>query len=168
VVEIKCQVVSLSKVVGRKLYRPVTTENIFYHYIPLKGVEQYIYLSTAIINPALTSSIHSRLGLPRDLSTMQMTLAAVGFGLHIYNRPLLAGQALDKRALHSGYLSSIYVLGSVLGWAIIARSLPQNGFIRTIVALGTSTAMLKLGYDCLNHIDKRLKEIKSLSLTKEK
>jgi len=160
--EIKSQVLALYKTIGQKLYRPVTTKNIFYHYIPLKGAEQYIYLSTAIINPALTSAIHSRLGLPRDLSTMQMTLAAVGIGLHVYNRPLFAGQPLNQRALHSGYLSTLYVLGSVLGWAIMARALPKNGFVRTIVALSASSAMLKIGYDSLNHVDKRLKEVKEL------
>ena len=56
----------------------------------------------------------------------------------------------------SGYQSTIYVLGSVLGWAIMARTLPANSLVRTILALGTSAAMIKIGFDTLNHIDKRL------------
>ena len=48
------------------------------------------------------------------------------------------------------------MLGSILGWAILARSLPTSSLVRTIVALGSSAAMLKFSKDSLDHIDGRL------------
>ena len=59
-------------------------------------------------------------------------------------------------ACSSFYHSTIFVLGSVLGWAILARSLPSNSAFRTMIALGSSAAMLKLTKESLDHIDSRL------------
>lgn len=44
----------------KQLVRPVTKENVFYHYLPLFGVKSYIELSINIFNPSLSSEIYKR------------------------------------------------------------------------------------------------------------
>ena len=58
--ELKSQMMALGKTLTDKFYKPVTKENIFFHYIPLKGIENYMWLSLSVVNPSLTSSLHSR------------------------------------------------------------------------------------------------------------
>ena len=45
----------------RKLVRPVTKENVFYHYLPMFGVKSYLELSLNVFNPSLSSEIYKRL-----------------------------------------------------------------------------------------------------------
>ena len=45
----------------RQLVRPVTKENVFYHYLPMFGVKSYLELSLNIFNPSLSSEIYKRL-----------------------------------------------------------------------------------------------------------
>ena len=45
----------------KQLVRPVTKENVFYHYLPLFGVKSYLELSINIFNPSLSSEIYKRL-----------------------------------------------------------------------------------------------------------
>ena len=77
-------------------------------------------------------------------------------GLYLYNRPTMAGKPLHIKGAHCVYHSTIFVLGSILGWAILARSMPRSSVFRTLVALGSSAAMLKVSKDSLDHIDSRL------------
>ena len=42
------------------LIKPLTKENIFYHYLPLFGVKSYVELSLNIFNPKLSANIYSR------------------------------------------------------------------------------------------------------------
>ena len=45
----------------RQLVRPVTKENVFYHYLPMFGVKSYLELSINVFNPSLSSEIYKRL-----------------------------------------------------------------------------------------------------------
>ena len=45
----------------RQLVRPVTKENVFYHYLPMFGVKSYLELSLNVFNPSLSSEIYKRL-----------------------------------------------------------------------------------------------------------
>jgi len=76
--------------------------------------------------------------------------------LYLYNRHTLAGNPLHVRAAYSFYHSTIFVLGSVLSWAIISRSLSCGSAVRSLVAIGASTGMLKMTLNSLDHIDTRL------------
>ena len=40
--------------------KPLTKENIFYHYLPLFGVKSYLELSLNIFNPNLSANIYRR------------------------------------------------------------------------------------------------------------
>ena len=44
----------------KRLLRPVTKENVFYHYLPMFGVKSYLELSLNVFNPSLISQIYKR------------------------------------------------------------------------------------------------------------
>merc|ERR1711997_1133270 len=137
------------------LLKPLTKENIFYHYLPLFGVKSYLELSLNIFNPNLSAHIYRRIGFP-DLTTTNTVSAAACLGLYLYNRQTMAGTGLHIRAGYSFYHSTIFVLGSVLAWATVARHLTSSAPVKCLIALGISTGMLRLAYSSLNHIDGRL------------
>eukprot|EP00090_Calanus_glacialis_P019542 TRINITY_DN30001_c0_g1_i1.p1 TRINITY_DN30001_c0_g1~~TRINITY_DN30001_c0_g1_i1.p1 ORF type:complete len:184 (-),score=38.26 TRINITY_DN30001_c0_g1_i1:194-697(-) len=139
-----------------QLLKPLTKENIFYHYLPIMGVKSYMELSFSVMNPSLSTEIYRRLGFPSDLTTANTMTAASCLGLYLYNRQTMAGKPLHIRGAYCIYHSSIFVLGSILGWAILARSMPSSSVFRTMIALGSSAAMLKFSKDSLDHIDSRL------------
>eukprot|EP00092_Neocalanus_flemingeri_P027442 GFUD01029763.1.p1 GENE.GFUD01029763.1~~GFUD01029763.1.p1 ORF type:complete len:168 (+),score=39.64 GFUD01029763.1:55-558(+) len=139
-----------------QLIKPLTKENLFYHYMPMMGVRSYMELSFSVVNPGLSAGIYRSLGFPSDLTTANTVTAASCLGLYLYNRQTMAGKPLHLRGAHCIYHSTIFVLGSVLGWAILARSLPTSPVFRTLISLGCSAAMLKLTRDSLDHIDSRL------------
>ena len=47
-------------VVRDQMVRPLTPENMFYHYLPLQGMVTYSVLSLNVMTPRLCSSIYSR------------------------------------------------------------------------------------------------------------
>ena len=53
----------------RQLVRPVTKENVFYHYLPMFGVKSYLELSLNVFNPSLSSEIYKRLVRNLQLSS---------------------------------------------------------------------------------------------------
>ena len=101
-----------------RLIKPLTKENVFYHYLPLLGVKSYLELSFNVINPRLTSEIYRRyvhysrltnlwidvnvfrLGFDSDLTTTNTLTAASCLGLYLYNRQTMAGQPLHIRGAH--------------------------------------------------------------------
>ena len=40
--------------------KPLTKENLFYHYLPLVGVKSYMELSFSVMNPTLSAQIYRR------------------------------------------------------------------------------------------------------------
>ena len=60
-------------------------------------------------------------------------------GLYLYNRQTMAGKPLHIRAGYCFYHSTLFVLGSVLSWAVLSRNLSLSGcntLVRSIIALG--------------------------------
>ena len=43
-----------------QLIKPLTKENLFYHYLPMVGVKSYMELSFCVMNPRLSSEIYRR------------------------------------------------------------------------------------------------------------
>ena len=43
-----------------QLIKPLTKENVFYHYLPLFGVKSYMEVSVCIFNPALSENVYQR------------------------------------------------------------------------------------------------------------
>ena len=42
------------------LLKPLTKENIFYHYLPLLGVKSYLELSINVFNPLMSERLYGR------------------------------------------------------------------------------------------------------------
>jgi len=143
------------KEVQSSLMKPVNKENVFYHYLPLFGVKSYLELSINVFNPVISHNFYSRLGC-NDLTTANTLSAAACLGLYLYNRQTMAGQPLHIRAGYSFYHSTVFVLGSVLAWAVMTRCLHCSHSLKCLAALASSSAMLKLAFNTLNHIDGRL------------
>ena len=43
-----------------QLIKPLTKENLFYHYLPMLGVKSYMELSFSVVNPRLSAEIYRR------------------------------------------------------------------------------------------------------------
>merc|ERR1719334_1608522 len=119
-------------------------------------MKSYVGLSFNVANPIWSQDLYSRLGLPGDITTVNTVLAASCLGLYLYNRPTLAGRPLHVRGAYSFYHSTIFVLGSVLSWAILARTFSNNTGLKTVLTVGSSVFMLKVTKDSLDHLDSRL------------
>merc|ERR1719228_2413465 len=95
-------------------------------------------LSLAVANPRIISEAYKSIGLPLDMTSANTVTAASCLGLYLYNRPTLAGNSLPIRGAYSLYYSTLFVLGSVLGWAILARSMSSCPVFRSLLMVGSS------------------------------
>ena len=66
----------------KQLVRPVTKENIFYHYLPLFGVKSYLELSINIFNPSFSSEIYRRLDCDSQTFSIQDLDQTTHFKFH--------------------------------------------------------------------------------------
>jgi len=117
------EVVAEVRRIQARLFRPVTKDTVYYHYLPLLGVKSYVELATTMAAPRLMGNIYSSIGLPRDLNTVNTVAAATCLALHLYNRPTFGGTPLVVRGAYSGFHSLLFVLGSLLAWGVLAREL---------------------------------------------
>jgi len=138
------------------LHKPPTRDNIYFHYLPLGGCVSYALLSSNVMDPSLSEAVYTSFGLSSDMSTNLALLSTIGLSLHIYNRQTFAGKDLVTRAGLSVYQTGMFVLGSVLGWAIVARSLPDSSILKTGLSLMSSISMLKLAKLSLDHVDSKM------------
>jgi len=138
------------------LSKPLTRENIYFHYCPLAGMASYTILSINVINPSLSSVIYTNLGLSNDLGTSLSVLSTLGLTLHLYNRQTFAGQSLQNRCGYSFYHTGLFVLGSVLSWAVMAKFIPNSSVLRTGFAILASTWMLQSAQSSLNFLDSKM------------
>jgi len=149
------EVVAEVRRIQARLFRPVTKDTVYYHYLPLLGVKSYVELATTMAAPRLMGNIYSSIGLPRDLNTVNTVAAATCLALHLYNRPTFGGTPLVVRGAYSGFHSLLFVLGSLLAWGVLAREL-RSPPLRFLVIVGSSMAMLKTTMSSLDHVDSRL------------
>jgi hypothetical protein len=139
------QIRAAASAVKTNLGKPPTQENVLYHYLPLCGAANYQALALAVINPKLVRNFNAAcLGIVRwDLLNAYLAASVVGLSLHLYSRRLMGGQRLQRRAAFSLYFGGVFVLGSVLAWSVLARSLlPWNPLVRTVAAVAVSSGML--------------------------
>jgi len=138
------------------IFKPVTKESICYHYLPLLGAKSYVELSLAVGAPRGLGRLYSSIGLPEDMNTVHTAAAASCLGLYLYNRPTFGGSTLQVRAFHSVFHSTLFVFGSLLSWAFLARAFNKTSAIRTLLIFGSSFLMLNTARHSLDHVDNRL------------
>ncbi|XP_028517568.1 uncharacterized protein LOC110247817 [Exaiptasia diaphana] len=122
-------------------------------YLPYAGGVSYsvLALNTMGINLPF-------LGDNGRLIVFNSTLAFshVGFGVYIYNRPILdvIKPSKTKRTIWSIFGSWMMNLGSVLFWAIAKELGPSNKFARAFIGLSAGGVFLYVATDLTNSLDK--------------
>lgn len=122
-------------------------------YLPYAGGVSYsiLALNTMGINLPL-------LGENGRLIVFNSTLAFshVGFGVYIYNRPILDAlkPSTTKRLIWSLFGSWMMNLGSVLFWAIGKELGPTNKVARALIGLSAGGVFLYVATDFTNALDK--------------
>ncbi|KAH8263963.1 hypothetical protein KR038_010776 [Drosophila bunnanda] len=131
--------------------KPFTRENVFNYYIPLHGLVSYGALSVNVMNPQIVPKF-----LPKkDLTNVFLISAVVGSAFYIYGRPHLKDVKNNKRGAYALLGATLFSMGSVLAWALIKSALPKdNALLATLAGLGTGAAIVKVGTDYINEVDK--------------
>ncbi|XP_068145888.1 uncharacterized protein [Drosophila tropicalis] len=131
--------------------KPFTKENIFNYYIPLHGLVSYGALSVNVMNPQIVPKIIPK----KDLTNVFLISAVVGTAFYIYGRPHLKNVEEKKRGAYALLGGTLFSMGSVLGWALIKSALPKdNALLATVAGVVTGAAVVKLGTDYIQDIDK--------------
>ncbi|XP_060520091.1 uncharacterized protein LOC132698176 [Cylas formicarius] len=138
--------VSLTSKLG---LRPLTTQNILFHYAPAQGILSYTALSVNVMNPSLVLRIFPK----RDITNILLFNSLVGSGLYLYNRPHLAALPTREKLLFSSFGAVTFSLGSVLIWAIIRSVVPQNVALCTVCGIGSGLALIKIGKSYTETVD---------------
>jgi len=104
-----------------------------------------------VMNPQIVPKI-----LPKkDLTNVFLISAVVGSAFYIYGRPHLKDVKNNKRGAYALLGATLFSMGSVLAWALIKSALPQdNALLATLAGLGTGAAVVKLGIDYIQDVDK--------------
>merc|ERR1712107_200633 len=120
------------------------------------GAKSYVELSLAVGAPRGLGRLYSSIGLPEDMNTVHTAAAASCLGLYI-----LTGQPLEEvpskcEPFHSVFHSTLFVFGSLLSWAFLARAFNNTPAIRTLLIFGSSILMLNTARHSLDLVDNRL------------
>lgn len=78
----------------------------------------------------------------------------IGAGLFLYTRTHIKKAPVYNRVMYSVCGSILFNFGSILFWAATKAILPQKSFIRFIFAFTSSLAIMSIGRDYLQYVDK--------------
>ncbi|XP_014262014.1 uncharacterized protein LOC106674077 [Cimex lectularius] len=134
-----------------QLCKPLTTNNLAFHYLPLFGAVNYATLSVNVMHPSLIA----RLCPARDVTNVLLANSVVGTTLYIYSRPHLKHAPTQTRLLYSGFSAVMFNFGSVLVWAVL-RTVTKSQCIATLVGLLSGFGMVAAGKHCLQYIDSQV------------
>lgn len=129
--------------------KPLTQENLLYHYAPLAGAASYTTLSVSLSNPNMLR----RLFPTRDITNALLFTSIAGTALYIYKRPHLEKVSNQLRVTYSIYGAAMLSLSSILVWSILRYYLPDNAVVQTTTGVASSVALLILGKDYLELVD---------------
>ncbi|KAJ9578462.1 hypothetical protein L9F63_005332 [Diploptera punctata] len=133
-------------------YKPLTKRNFMYYYSPLVGAGSYTLLSVNVMNPSLVIRFFSK----RDVTNVLLFNALVGMGLYIYNRPHLNAAPTNLRIVYSTFGSVIFSFGSVLLWAVLRSTLPENMALATVAGISSGIMLIRVGQNYLDYVDSQL------------
>ncbi|KAE8746484.1 hypothetical protein FOCC_FOCC006849 [Frankliniella occidentalis] len=131
--------------------KPLTQENLLYHYAPMAGAASYTTLSVSLSNPNMLR----RLFPTRDITNALLLTSIAGTALYIYKRPHMEKVSNQRRITYSVYGAGMLSLSSILVWSILRYYLPDNAVIQTATGVATSVGLLILGKDYLDLVDKK-------------
>lgn len=141
----------LQGLLGGITIKPLTQENLLYHYAPMAGAASYTTLSISLSNPYMLR----RLFPTRDITNGLLLTSIAGTALYIYKRPHLEKLPNHLKITYSIYGASMLSLSSILIWSILRYYLPDNAVIHTATGVATSIGLLILSKDYLDLVDKK-------------
>ncbi|GAB1869885.1 hypothetical protein CAJAP_10964 [Camponotus japonicus] len=132
--------------------QPVTRCSLAKFYAPAFGVASYTAMSVNVMNPSLVIKVFPK----RDITNVLLVGTLVGTGSYIYTREHLKSAPQTVRILYSATGALLLSLGSVLMWAVIRSIVPPSPACCTIAGIGTGVALLKIGSNYLEFVDKQV------------
>lgn len=113
-------------------------------------------LELSIVLRALDSNslFTFRLIPKRDITNALLLMSFTGVSLWLWRRPHIAGTLPSRRFPWVFLGSSMYVLGSVLMWAIIRSAIGRHPVICITLGLTSSTALTYSAVDYFKYLDK--------------
>ncbi|EFN62664.1 hypothetical protein EAG_16408 [Camponotus floridanus] len=132
--------------------QPVTRCSLAKFYAPAFGAVSYTAMSINVMNPSLVIKVFPK----RDITNVLLIGTLVGTGSYIYTREHLKSAPQTVRILYSATGALLLSLGSVLMWAVIRSVVPPSPACCTIAGIGTGVALLKIGSNYLEFVDKQV------------
>lgn len=95
----------------------------------------------------------------KDLTNVLLLGTLFGSTFYLYGLPVHREIPNNKRGLYSLLGSSLFGLGSVLGWAVLRSVVPkEKAALATVVGLATGGVVIKLSTDYFNDVQKIAKK----------
>ncbi|KAK7864605.1 hypothetical protein R5R35_003195 [Gryllus longicercus] len=143
---------SLVAKLKEEFIKPVTKDNILYHYLPLHGVICYSAMSVNVMNPSLFSECCPK----KDITNFLLFGSVGGVALYAYKRPHLQNLELLPRTTYSAFGAVMFTFGSVLIWAVMRSVVPENAFVGSAIGLLSAAGLVKCGSSYCNAIDQQV------------
>lgn len=126
----------------------------FTKYFPYCGLASYSMLalhSLKVYPEELIIGRHSRAFIFHGA----LALSGIGMGTYLFNRPVfrVIEPPSSKQFLWSAFGSWMFNFGSLLLWAICKETLPENKFLRAVLAVSSSAALIYVARDYLQAVD---------------
>ncbi|KAK6621710.1 hypothetical protein RUM43_006774 [Polyplax serrata] len=133
------------------LIKPITRQNLLYHYVPLLGTASYTVLSISVLNPSLRYSYLPK----RDVTNILLATALFGTGCYLYSRPHIKDTSKNGRYGFSALGSVMFNFSSVLLWAILRSVLPENVAICSAAGLASSYVLVQGATNYIQFVDNK-------------
>ncbi|XP_043468998.1 uncharacterized protein LOC122502805 [Leptopilina heterotoma] len=133
--------------------KPLTKCNLVKFYVPIAGAASHTAMSVSVMNPSLAARISPKW----DVTNALLVATLVGTGTYIYTRKHLQNAPACSRICYSATGAILLSFGSVLACAILRSITPPNPTTCTILGLGTSILLIKIGSSYLQHVDENVK-----------
>ncbi|KAF2362267.1 hypothetical protein FHG87_006971 [Trinorchestia longiramus] len=151
--------------------QPISKQSILYYYIPMKGFTGYVILGSQMLSPEMYSNFHY-LFIPRIVSLTNACLGTsiLGSGLYISSRKHMQLLPVKQNIMYSVFGSSMFNLGSVLGWALLRSWISgEDGpsiaggavLLRAVAGGALAVGVIKLAQSYLTFVDKAVVPAKS-------
>ncbi|ESO87148.1 hypothetical protein LOTGIDRAFT_107196 [Lottia gigantea] len=129
-------------------------DDVYFKIIPSLCSISYELFSCNIMNPGIYTSLFQH----RDvvIANCFWFEAHIGIGLYLYGSKHLQKASTVHRVEYAVFGSFLFNFGSVLFWATCKSLMPKDSALRTLFGLGSGLALLYIGKEYVDHIDRNM------------
>ncbi|XP_077291681.1 uncharacterized protein LOC143915087 [Arctopsyche grandis] len=138
---------------------PISSRSLYRTYGPITGMVAHQLLAVNVMHPPVIT----RLIPKRDITNALLLMSFTGASLWLWRRPHIAGTLPSRRFPWVFLGSSMYVLGSVLMWAIIRSAIGRHPVICITLGLTSSTALTYSAIDYFKYLDKDFEPLEDVT-----